>query len=87
MAVTLTQLQQQVKRVKDVKKTLDHEIEIRNDLLYSFVKENKNKSISGDMPLAYELAYEVRLTPATIYNAINLMKQKEETAGSLNPLS
>ena len=81
MPVTLTQLQEQVKRVKDVKKTLDHEIEIRNDLLYRFVKENKNKSISGDMALAYELAFEVRLTPATIYNALNLMKQKEEAAG------
>lgn len=74
MNVTLTQLLAAVNKVKLVKKQYDSSISERNELIHQFLKENNNSDV------VYNLAYELKLTPATIYNIKAKMDPKKEVA-------
>ncbi len=70
VAVTLSQIKGQVREVNKAKLLYEKLREERNRLLYQYIREN-------DFPeTAYNLAYELKITPATIYNIKSQMEDK-----------
>lgn len=74
MKVTLPQLLVAVNKVKLVKKQYDSSIDERNKLIHQYLQENNTPDV------VYNLAYELKLTPATIYNIKAKMENKKETS-------
>ncbi len=74
MNVTLPQLLAAVNKVKLVRKQYDSSISERNELIHQYLKENNNSDV------VYNLAYELKLTPATIYNIKAKMEPNKEMA-------
>lgn len=70
--ISIKEIKEQIKATNVAKQYYDKEREKRNSKIFQYLKEN-------DAPkTVYALAYEIKLTPATIYNVRNLQERRSK---------